>query len=137
MAFSEGAALAAMLMIRKAQQQDSVSQHLRPLFRCAVFFSGGVPADPATLQRGEIRLLDHDIDGELVELPTANIWGQNDMEYPTFGPVLSRLCQAKFRSVSIFDGGHEVPGSRNQAAVMSAVHVIRRTVATALDTQYG
>lgn len=136
MAFSEGAALASMLMIRKAQQ-DSVSQHLRPLFRCAIFFSGGVPADPATLQRGDIRLLGHDSDGELIELPTAHVWGQNDKEYPTFGPVLSSLCQAKLRSVSIFEGGHEVPGSRDQAAVVSAVHVIRRTVAAALDMQYG
>ena len=134
MGFSEGAALAAMLMIRKSRQ-DHVAQHVKPLFKCAVFFGGGVPADPTALEHGEFRLLDSESIGEPISVPTAHIWGKNDREYPTFGPVLSQLCKADSRSVFIHEGGHEVPGSRDRASVISAAQIIRRVIAEALDAQ--
>lgn len=137
MAFSEGAGLAAMLIIRRAQRQERVTaqQQPRPLFRCAIFFAGAVPVDTAELERGKIQLLDHASDGELIAIPTAHVWGKNDKEYPTFGPVLSRMCKADLRSVFIHEGGHEVLGPNPQTALVGTVQVIRRTIAAALDAQ--
>ena len=131
MAFSQGAGLAASLMLRDLQQTPQT--HEAPLFKCAIFFSGGVPADPVALSRGEMRLLDAATDGSPLRLPTAHIWGRNDAEYPTFGPVLSGLCSPNEREVVVHDGEHEVPGSRDRDAVNASVRAVRRTVERALS----
>ena len=44
MAFSSGAALATTLLLYK-QQKNPVEQRLHPLFKCAIFFSRGIPGD--------------------------------------------------------------------------------------------
>ena len=132
--FSEGAALAAMLTMRKSRQAN-LSRQIGLPFKCAIFFSGGVPADVRALERGELRLLDGTEDEELIDLPTAHIWGRNDKEYPTFGPVLHRLCKFDSRFMYIHNGGHEVPGWSDRDAVISATRIIRRVIAEALDAQ--
>lgn len=133
MAFSAGAGFAASLMIRRFRQ-DPVREHINPLFKCAVFFSGGVPGELSDDGKA-IRLLNFETDGELIEVPTAHIWGANDQLYPTFGPVLSKLCKIETRAVFIHDGGHELPGSKDRESVSSAVKVIRRTIERALSAQ--
>ncbi|KAF1951579.1 hypothetical protein CC80DRAFT_424423 [Byssothecium circinans] len=121
-AFSEGAGLAASLLVHRARLHAASGAEL-PLIKCAVFFSGGVPMDPETG-----RLMDGDTDGEVIDVPTAHIWGKNDDLYPTFGPVLSKLCKATSREIYIHDGGHRIPGAADVEAVKSCVSVIRRTV---------
>lgn len=133
MAFSQGAILAATLMIRHSQR-DAGGQ-TDPPFKCAIFISGGVPGDPAALEQDQIRKLDHATDGEVIHVPTAHIWGANDRQEPTFGPVLSKLCKAALRTVYIHDGGHEVPGPKDQAALSSTVMAIQRTIDTVLSAQ--
>lgn len=130
MAFSQGAGLAATLMIRKLLQEPA-QQRINPLFKCAIFFSGGIPGDPAALGKNELRPLSYDTDGEVIGVPTAHIWGSNDQQYPTFGPVLSQLCKREMRTVFIHQGGHEIPGSSSKDAVTATVHAIRRTIAKA------
>lgn len=122
LAFSEGAGLAASLLIRRARH-DAASGALLPLIKCAVFFSGGVPRDPETG-----RLMSAEEDGEVINVPTAHIWGKNDTLYPSFGPVLSTLCTTNTREVFIHDGGHMVPGARDADAVRGCIAVIRKTV---------
>lgn len=133
MAFSQGAALASTLMIRRFQQ-DAGGQ-TDPPFKCAIFISGGVPGDPAALEQGKVRMLDYATDGEVIHVPTAHIWGANDRQEPTFGPVLSKLSQATLRTVYVHDGGHEVPGPRDQTALRSTAKAIQRTVDMVLSAQ--
>lgn len=129
MAFSEGGALAASLIIQK-MQEDRRQQQLYPLFKCAIFFSGGVPMDPsAGAGLRDRRLMGFEQDGEVIEIPTAHIWGENDKLYPTFGPVLSGLCKRDRRAVFIHTNGHEIPGPRSADAVAKAAEVINRTIA--------
>lgn len=134
MAFSQGAGLAATLMVRKLLQEP-MQQRLNPLFKCAIFFSGGLPGDPAALRKNQLRPLSFDIDGEVIDVPTAHIWGSNDQQYPTFGHVLSQLCKLEMRAVFIHQGGHEIPGSNSKDAVTATVQAIRRTIAKATSTQ--
>ncbi|KAI9842655.1 MAG: hypothetical protein M1837_007022 [Sclerophora amabilis] len=134
MAFSQGASLAATLMVRQLQREPA-NRPVQPFFKCAVFFSGGIPADPATLPGEELRPLDYATDGEVIHVPTAHIYGSNDQQYPTFGPVLSKLCDAKMRTVFVHEGGHEVPGTRLKDAVSGAVNAIRKAVDMALTVQ--
>ncbi|KAG9201296.1 hypothetical protein G6514_005844 [Epicoccum nigrum] len=139
-AFSEGAGLAASLLIRMARLNGSsiaaaagvgveyVAGGIQGpgadlhLIKCAVFFSAGVPRDPETG-----RLMDAAIDGEVIDVPTAHIWGENDNMYPSFGPVLSRLCKTDVKEVYVHDGGHRIPGAGDMEAVKNCVSVIKKT----------
>ena len=135
MAFSQGAGLAASLIISKIQQAP-IQQRLYPLFKCAVIFCGAVPEDPGALRRGEVRRsMDFEHDGEIIEVPTAHIWGAHDELYPDFGPVLSRLCRKDIRTDFVHQGGHEVPSSKSPDTVSSVVRVIERTIERALEAQ--
>ncbi|KAL8786453.1 MAG: hypothetical protein Q9213_002769 [Squamulea squamosa] len=152
MAFSQGAGLAASLLIHYVQR-DAQQAQFSPVFRCAVFFSGGVPEDPrgveaavaiANSEKGgekeesvtttraegniERRLMDGEIDGEVIMIPTAHIWGRNDDLYPTFGPVLSRLCKSSEREVFLHEGGHEIVGAKDPIALEKAVRCIQRAI---------
>lgn len=73
MGFSQGAAVAVSLIIQKLQEDRSRWQ-LYSLFKCAVFFSGGVPLDisvrPGLMHQ---RLMNYEHDEEVVELLTAHI----------------------------------------------------------------
>lgn len=122
LAFSEGAGLAASLLI-KMSRLDTVIDAEPRLIKCAIFFSGGVPRDPETG-----KLMDGDLDQEIIDVPTAHIWGRADEIYPTFGPVLSKLCKIASREIYVHDGGHTIPGAGDMYAVKSCVNAIRRTV---------
>ena len=97
--------------------------------------SGGPPGDHQALEQDEVKLLDQSADGEMIMIPTTNIWGSNDRLLPGLSPQLSKLCQADIRTDFIHEGGHEVPGSGSKDAVTAAVHAIRRTVDKALARQ--
>jgi hypothetical protein len=132
MAFSQGAALASSLMIyrlRKDPERESAS----PTFRSAVFFSGGPPEDPSDITSGSRRVMNYQANGEIIGIPTVHIWGKYDQLYPTFGPVLSKLCKASDREESIHDGGHEIPGPRDQVAVARTVQLIKRTIGRTVE----
>ncbi|KAL8958781.1 MAG: hypothetical protein Q9193_004226 [Seirophora villosa] len=150
MAFSQGAGLAASLLIYRMQKKPRQARSSPP-FRCAVFFSGGVPEDPSDVEAaaradaeqremtfGEEklvprRLMSVEQDGEIIEIPTAHIWGRADDLYPTFGPVLSQMCKIGQREIFVHDGGHEIVGAKDQIALQKAVRVINRTIAR-MDT---
>jgi predicted esterase len=129
--YSQGASLAATFLIRYAQQHPS-----SPLpFKCAIFFSGGKPLNPSMLDMGKLELIDPKVTGTLLKLPTANIWGRNDMLWPGSSEVLCDICEEGTRSVALHDEGHDIPGVRAKDAVQSAVRAIRRAVDKALINQ--
>ena len=128
MAFSQGAGLAASLIVHRAQQ-DVGQARLRPPFDCAIFFSGGIPEDPRKMLRDEPRSwMRFEEYGELIDIPTVHIWGRNDRIYPDFGPVLSRLCKRAEREELVHDGGHEIPGAKDMVMVEAAAKLINRTL---------
>jgi hypothetical protein len=128
--FSQGAGLAASLLIRLALTSPSP-----PLFKCAIFFSGAVPGDARAAAEGVVRYHDPAVEGAVIEVPTAHVWGNNDQEHPTYGPVLAKLCKEETRAVFVHEGGHEVPGARDRRGVEGAVEVIRKTMERAMSTQ--
>ena len=135
MAFSQGAGLAATLMVRKIKE-DPISQRLSPLFKCAIFFCGAVPEDLfGVAQGGSRRLMSFEDDGQVIEIPSAHIWGRSDQIYPHFGPVLSGMCKKSARADFVHEGGHEVPGPKYPEAVKTAVRCIERTIKRALEEQ--
>ncbi|KAF7911848.1 uncharacterized protein EAE98_011791 [Botrytis deweyae] len=134
-AFSSGASVAATLIIHQQilrKRQDCMKFNLK----CAIFFSGGIPIDPtALLEREEFVILQPDVHGEIIDLPTAHIWGCNDQLYPTFGLVLVDLCKLNLREIFIHEGGHDIPGPENKTAVAEIVKIVKRTVERALNIQ--
>lgn len=133
MAFSQGAGLAAGLMIQQAQNSP-IDYLLKPVFKCAIFFSGGIPGDPASLKAGKLRLMSAEQDGQVIQVPTAHIWGSKDDQYPDFGPVLAGLTSKENREVVIWDGGHEVPGLGGRG-ITEAVAAIKKTLQRATHNQ--
>jgi len=133
MAFSQGAGLAAGLIIQQAQKNPT-TYLFRPIFKCAIFFSGGIPGDPASLERGTLRLMSGEQDGEVIQVPTAHIWGNKDTQYPEFGPVLAGLSSEANRETVIWDGGHEVPGISGKG-VTEAVAAIKKTLLRVTENQ--
>lgn len=128
MAFSIGAALAAMLLIQE-HQETPIQQQLKPIFKCAIFFSGGIPCDPALLRRErKTRRCEKESNGIIIHIPTAHIWGANDTLYPKFGPVLKDLCLSELREEFIHEGGHEIPGSKDKIGVANTVKIVKRTI---------
>lgn len=134
MAFSEGARAAATLLVHKMQQNPKQARRY-PIFKCAVFFSGGVPGDPSALLRDEVRIMDYATDGEVIGIPTAHVYGLNDGTEPRIGIALAGLCNAKLRSVYVHSGGHEIPASRDREALFGTVSCVQRTIDKALFLQ--
>lgn len=121
--FSQGATLAATYLARLSRDRPS-----QPLpFRCAIFFSGGIPFDPHALDHGEIKLLDPKATQPLLQLPTAHVWGRNDSVWPGSSEKLCALCQDPHKKVYIHDEGHSIPSGREEA-VQGCVRVIRRVI---------
>jgi hypothetical protein len=126
-AFSEGAIVAAGLILYKVLVQPE-QQRTAPLFRCAIFFSGGTPMDPASFLKGEIRPVEATTYGEVINIPTAHIWGSNDTQGSDIGASLRAVCNAELRSTLIHQGGHEIPTPKDVDAFKKMVRYIRKTI---------
>ncbi|KAJ5715854.1 serine hydrolase FSH [Penicillium malachiteum] len=112
MAFSAGAVLAALYLLQHWQQGK-----LLP-FRFAVFFS-------TASSEAELAQLSLDPTPGCLKLPTAHIWGQNDLTAPTGGAAIASLCDPSQAFVSVHEGGHEFP---RLSKLTEAVHMIRRAI---------
>lgn len=121
-AFSQGVTVASTLIVQHARRNPCAP----PVFKCAIFFSGGQPCDPDLLDCGKLRLMNFEEDGEVINLPTATIWGRND-PLPWIGEI-DRVCAVNRRIVYIHDGFHEIPGPKLKEGVTDCVNVIRRVV---------
>ncbi|KAK7699884.1 hypothetical protein SLS64_011314 [Diaporthe eres] len=111
MGFSGGAVLAALYMAELQQQGKEVP------FKCGIFIAS---ADSTA----EMRHLGLKSQTEMSHIPTAHIWGSNDVTAPTGGNELSQICKVETRHTVVHDGAHEVPRKQN---LTETVHAIRRT----------
>lgn len=134
MAFSQGAGLAATLLAKKLRGNASQDK-IKPIFRFAVFFCGGVPEDPSGANGTGRRLMSFEEDGEVIRIPTTHIWGAHDGVYPTFGPVLSKLCESDRRVTFVHQGGHDIPGAKDHDGVLGAIRTIKRVIQMAQEAQ--
>jgi predicted esterase len=128
--YSQGASLAATYMIHYTQKYPRADLP----FKCAIFFSGGKPLNPNALSREELEFLDPDTFSLPLMLPTAHIWGRNDLLWPGSSENLWRLCDPGQQSMFLHDEGHDIPGPRAKDALLGSVRVIRRTLEKALLT---
>lgn len=102
MGFSQGATLAAMLLLRANNRPT------RPAFSFAVFFCGGAPMCESSLRKGIIRYLDPSVDSVRVTVPTANIVGKHD-ENLAYSMRLVDMCSEKTRTLFDHGASHEIP----------------------------
>lgn len=120
-AFSQGGVLASTLLVRQARRNpDAVA------LKVAMFFSALVPVDPDVLESGVITPLDHALVGEIISIPTVHVWGAAKHGELAWPPKLFRLC--KEGEHFEHSGGHEIPGSKDRAAVTEIVQRMRRAI---------
>ena len=129
--YSQGAVIAAILYLQVKMEHPA---QMHPLFECAIFLSGGVPFDPAALCQDKIRFLDPNADGQPITIPTAHIWGSNDLDFPNTSPKLSKLCEADCRTEVLYDGGHEEPVLKGDLLI-DVVGAIDKTLTRAVLVQ--
>ena len=120
-----GGALAATLLIRQFLEHQEPNPN--PPFKCAIFLSAATPYDPTAILQGEIRKLGPTA-GELIQIPTAHIWGSNDDPAQEACPVVSELCNSRLRTIFVHYLGHDVPGARSHGAMNGSIRAIRRTI---------
>ena len=99
MGFSQGAALAAMLLARESAAEP---------FRFAIFLCAGLPFCEASLRQGVLRHLDPKVDKEVIQVPTAHIVGSKDDALQA-SLAMKDLCVAGGRGLFDHRAGHEVP----------------------------
>ncbi|KAI0133843.1 serine hydrolase FSH [Xylariales sp. AK1849] len=146
MGFSEGAVVAAMLLVEDER---------RPFggFRCGVLFSAVPPLDPDGIASGVARCVDAATDGVVLSIPTAHIWsngGPMEEEHQRMRSPLAaiwaqeadaarlhesmvQLCDERNRQVCLHDLGHDVPGARSARGMSGAVRAIERTIEAARE----
>jgi len=131
-AFSQGASVAASLMVQRSQQNPTEKGD--PVFKCAIFIGAAIPCDPIALQQGHIRPVLYESDGLVIHVPTTHIWGKRDESlYPS---QLAKLCAEENRTIYVHGGGHEVPGPQSEEAVLrDSVRFIRRSISKAQSSR--
>lgn len=125
MAYSQGAGLVAMLLVRR----QYLTPDRAPLFRCAILFSPGHVFDPfAWLQNGETKVLDHIPAGmSALALPIVIMYGKSDaLKHHSF--QVAALCDPDLLSLHMHEGGHEVPSLSIKGGLLDAVKMARRGI---------
>lgn len=128
MAYSHGAGLAAMFLVREKYLNPSKP----PPFRVAIFFSPVSVYDPvAYLERNEVLVLDDVGDGPpAVDIPTVIIYGKQDPRKEE-SKGLKAICHPDLVWEYVHEGGHEVPGIGVKDAISESVKIARRGIVTA------
>lgn len=111
-AFSQGASLAAALLVDESRLQRSG-------LRCAIFLCGRLPFVDAGASHSHTT----------IEIATAHIWGAKDEMEPGQGLALRELCRPERRREHVHGGGHEVPGARDKEDLTESANAIRRMLA--------
>jgi len=123
--FSQGAAIAASIIIHHAQTHPLEPQY--SLFKCAIFLCGGLPPN----YEGT-RLLSPELDGQVIKIPTAHIMGKKDNLLPD-SLALHGLCDKSTSALYHHGQGHEIPRDTKTTTAMAAI--IKSTIDRALLLQ--
>ncbi|RMZ80676.1 hypothetical protein DV738_g2744, partial [Chaetothyriales sp. CBS 135597] len=118
--FSQGAVLAAMLLIR--------NRHAPP-FKFAVFVCAGTPFSEDLLRQGRLEYVNFERDGILINIPSAHIIGSKDPSVD-HAYELARVCESHSQSVYDHGAGHEIPRSP-RGVTEEMVRVIEDVIAKA------
>jgi len=124
-AFSEGASMAATVLIEDARRHGGSLG-----IRCGIFFCAVPPLDlNLDLNEGvSIRKLEPTLNEVLVHIPTAHIWSEGGDLFPGMGRELMALCDESLREEVVHNLGHDVPGSRSNECLRETIRAIERTI---------
>lgn len=132
MAFSEGAAAAASLIVDHIRHINT--QQSSPFgFKCAIFFCAAPPIDAEAVRHGELVYLSHERNGNIIDIPTAHVWARVDNVHSGFGQSLSAICKEDVKEEYVHDLGHTIPGAQSGTGVFESVRAIRRTLERAME----
>ena len=102
-----------------------------PSFKVAILIACVKVYDPTAWHQGEgVRMLDATLHGQVLSIPTAHIWGQEDPQKAE-SKTLYELSREDRRFFLEHAGSHEVPGARIPGSLSGAVKTIRRAVIVA------
>ncbi|KAJ5287310.1 Serine hydrolase FSH [Penicillium angulare] len=137
MGFSEGAIMAATLLVEDAKNSAMG-------LKCGIFFSGGLPLDPELLRGECVRCVDPLTDGVAIRVPTAiiveedlgrlscrsplsGLWGQGDISRG-----LVDICEPSLREVVLHSIGHQIPSFKSPE-LNAILRAMERTIDRATE----
>ncbi|KAH8885980.1 hypothetical protein GQ53DRAFT_828354 [Thozetella sp. PMI_491] len=128
MAYSQGAGLVTMLLVRRQYLQPGKT----PLFRCAILFSPVQVYDPVEyVGSGKVKVLDSVSPGmAALPIPVSIIYGDGDKRQDECRGVQA-LCDPDLLSVYVHQGGHEIPGLGAKSGLLGSVKMARRCITLA------
>lgn len=130
MGFSEGASVAATIMVQEAQRRQHGQSLPHLPIKCGIFFCALPPLQLGDKNSpfGTVRLLDSEFDGTLLNIPTAHIWSKSGHVSQGMGQILLELSSRELREEVVHGLGHDIPGSRSDEGLRESVMVIERTI---------
>ncbi|KAL3472598.1 serine hydrolase FSH [Aspergillus californicus] len=131
-AFSQGIIIAATLIIRNVQEGKPVP------FKCAIFFNPRLgPLDIGETSRtGRPVEIDPSTSPGVMGLPAALIWGDQDPDQVKAQEMVGLFVPEQL-STFVHHGGHEIPGTSANDAMIKSANAIRRTIDRAIDGMIG
>jgi predicted esterase len=126
--FSQGAGLAAMLLVRHRYRFPTAP----PSFKCAVFFSPVSVYDPvAYAEHGEKIVLSGKVNGRHpIDIPTMIAYGKDDSRRDECQGLI-QVCDPDLLEVLVHSGHHEIPGVGRRGELVEVVKLMRRVVCNA------
>ncbi|KAI1733376.1 serine hydrolase FSH [Xylaria scruposa] len=128
LAYSQGAGLIAMLLVRMQLLQPETQCP----FRCAILFSPVQIYDPvAYIERGEISILHRKTPSVIFPtIPVVIIFGEVDERRDECIGVQD-ICDPDLTFVFMHEGGHEVPGIGAKGGLPGSIKAARRGITQA------
>ena len=129
-AFSQAATMVLTYLVHIAEQRKSGISIDTP-FKFAVLMSiVQPPISYRALEKGKVEDACLESLREIVDIPTAHIWGALDVA-PKGAAKATEFCKEDMRWTYVHERGHEVPGYGSRVDVTRAVNVIRRAIESA------
>ncbi|KAJ5758193.1 uncharacterized protein N7511_006887 [Penicillium nucicola] len=118
MGFSQGTSIALGWLIQRRREASGKEPQPLP-FKVGVFFSNpwGV-YDGAALADGRLEYLDRSAFENLLDFPTAHIWGSADRDHE-MAELVSASCVSEKRSTFVHSRGHEIPADTHTVIAMA------------------
>ena len=127
-AFSQGASVAAALLLEMQLHATPLEGSRSRSLSCAIFFAGRLPYIDAAPKQSIDTIFPNSEENTFIDMPTAHIWGANDDLEPGQPQYLTEICKPDGVFTYVHEGGHDIPGSGRDKALIGTVRVIRRAL---------
>nr|KMM72938.1 hypothetical protein CPAG_09228 [Coccidioides posadasii RMSCC 3488] len=102
---------------------DEVASSTAPPFKCSIFLFTPTIINFKSTKNDKFQKIIQNVDGELIHIPTAHIWGHNNTTSNT--ATVNRVCFPHMTGICVHKGAHEVFRVHMDVALKSSIQIIK------------